>query len=50
MNNKQVESIVDLDDKIDVGKTNKETDEAEKLEPNVQPSPTIHVDCMTGLL
>ena len=38
MNNKQAESIIDNDDKSDVGKTNIEADEADKLEPNAQHS------------
>ena len=35
MNNKQAESIIDFDDKSDVGKTNIEADEADKLESNI---------------
>ena len=50
MNDNQAGSIIDFDDKSNVGKTNIEADEADKLESNAQLSPTIHVDSMTGLL
>ena len=35
MDDKQAESIIDFDDKSDVGKTNIEADEADKLESNI---------------
>ena len=50
MNDKQAESIIDFDDKSDVGNSNIEVDEADKHESNAQQSSPIHVDSMTGLL
>ena len=50
MNDKQAESIIDFDDKSDVGKTNIEADEADKLESNAQLSPTIQNPAMEMVL
>ena len=41
MDDKQAESIIDFDDKSDVGKTNIEADEADKPESKSQLSPPI---------